>query len=97
MLTWEPLADLESGLAGFVVERDGEVLAKLPQDSHNPFGRPLFQKLQYSDTPTQPLVEPRFIDQAPKRGVKNVYRIRAVNTVGLESPLSAAVTASVTP
>jgi hypothetical protein len=73
------------------------VLAKLPQDSHNPFGRPLFQNLQYSDTPTQPLVEPRFIDQAPKRGVKHVYRIRAVNTVGLESPLSAPVTASVTP
>jgi len=96
-LAWEPLADLESGLAGFVVERDGEVLAKVPQDPKNPFGRPLFQNLQYSDTPTQPLVEPRFTDPAPKRGARHVYRIRAVNTVGLESPPSAAVTVSVAP
>lgn len=96
-LAWEPLADLESGLAGFVVERDGEVLAKVPQNPKNPFGRPLFQNLQYSDTPTQPLVEPRFTDPAPKRGARHVYRIRAVNTVGLESPPSDAVTVSVAP
>lgn len=96
-LTWEPVADLESGLAGFVVERDGEVLARVPEDPKNPFGRPLFQSLQYSDTPTQPLAEPRFTDAAPGRGRKHVYRVRTVNTVGLESPPCDPVTVAVGP
>ena len=30
-LTWEAEADLESGLAGFVIERDGEFLANCPE------------------------------------------------------------------
>jgi poly(3-hydroxybutyrate) depolymerase len=87
-LVWEAEADPESGLAGFVVERDGTTLAKVPERPVNPFGRPLFQNLQYSDTPTQPLVEPRFVDSAATPGMKHVYRVRAVNTTGLESPPS---------
>jgi hypothetical protein len=96
-LSWEPVADLESGLAGFVVERDGNVLATVPAEAKNPFGRPLFQNLQYSDTPTQPLAEPRYTDTTAKPGVKHVYRVRAVNTVGLESAPSPPVTASLAP
>ena len=61
-LTWEAEADPESGLAGFIIERDGKELAKLPEQGKNPFGRPIFQNLQYSDTPTQPLVPLRFAD-----------------------------------
>lgn len=87
-LVWEAEADPESGLAGFVVERDGTILAKVPEQPVNPFGRPLFQNLQYSDTPTQPLVEPRFVDSSATPGMKHVYRVRAVNTTGLESPPS---------
>jgi hypothetical protein len=87
-LVWEAEADPESGLAGFVVERDGTALAKVPEQPVNPFGRPLFQNLQYSDTPTQPLVEPRFVDSSATPGMKHVYRVRAVNTTGLESPPS---------
>jgi hypothetical protein len=71
-----------------VVERDGTTLAKVPEQPVNPFGRPLFQNLQYSDTPTQPLVEPRFVDSSATPGMKHVYRVRAVNTTGLESPPS---------
>ena len=56
-LTWEAEADLESGLARFIIERDGKFLAHVPERGKNPFGRPLFQNLQYSDTPTQPLVQ----------------------------------------
>lgn len=84
-LSWESEADLESGLAGFIVQRDGEFLAKVPEEAKNPFGRPLFQNLQYSDTPTQPLVPMQFTDETAKPGTNHVYQVIAVNTVGLQS------------
>lgn len=84
-LTWEADADLESGLAGFIIERDGKFLAKLPEQAKNPFGRPLFQNLQYSDTPTQPLVAMRYSDTSATPGATHTYRVIAVNTVGLKS------------
>jgi hypothetical protein len=46
MLTWEAGADVESGLAGFVIERDGKFLASVPEQGKNPFGRPVFHNLQ---------------------------------------------------
>jgi hypothetical protein len=85
-LTWEAEADLESGLAGFIIERDGQFLAKLPEQGRNPFGRPIFQNLQYSDTPTQPLIPMQFTDAKAEAGVSYTYRVIAVNTVGLKSP-----------
>ncbi len=84
-LSWEAGADLESGLAGFIVERDGRFLANVPEHGTNPFGRPIFQNLQYSDTPTQPLVPMRFTDTRPEPGKKHSYRVFALNTVGLKS------------
>jgi hypothetical protein len=84
-LTWEAEADLESGLARFIIERDGEFLANLPQQGKNRFGRAIFQNLQYSDTPTQPLVPMHFTDTETDPGRKHVYRVIAVNTVGLKS------------
>jgi hypothetical protein len=91
-LTWEVEADLESGLAGFVVERDGQVLAAVPEQGKNPFGRPVFQNLQYGDTPTQPLVPMRFTDAKAEPGKRHTYRVIAVNTVGLKSKPSAEAT-----
>lgn len=88
-LSWEADADLESGLAGFVIERDGQVLATLPEQGKNPFGRPVFQNLQYSDTPTQPLVPLRYTDAKAEPGKKYVYRVMSVNTAGLKSAASA--------
>lgn len=85
VLTWDAEADLESGLAGFVVERDGKPIAKLPAEPKNPFGRPVFQNLQYSDTPSQPLVRMQFTDGTAEPGRAHRYRIVAVNTVGLSS------------
>ena len=87
-LHWEQEADLESGLAGFIIERDGAPLATLPEKPKNPYGRPVFQNLQYSDTPTQPLVPLRFTDTAATPGRRHAYRVRALNTAGLESPPS---------
>ncbi len=84
-LTWEAAADLESGLASFIIERDGEFLANVPEKGKNPFGRPIFQNLQYSDTPTQPLVPMSFTDESPVPGKTHQYRVIAVNTVGLKS------------
>jgi pimeloyl-ACP methyl ester carboxylesterase len=92
-LIWEAEADLESGLAGFIIERDGQFLANVPEQSKNPFGRPVFQNLQYSDTPTLPLVPLRFTDTKTEPGKKHVYRVIAVNTVGLKSRSSAEASA----
>jgi pimeloyl-ACP methyl ester carboxylesterase len=85
-LTWQAEADLESGLASFVIERDGQFLAKIPETAKNPYGRPLFQNLQYSDTPSLPLVEMRFTDATTEAPATHHYRVIAVNTVGLKSP-----------
>ncbi len=84
-LTWEAEADMESGLAGFVIERDGQFLAHFPEQNKNPFGRPVFQKLQYSDTPVQPLVQMKFTDPNPESGKVHNYRVVSLNTVGLKS------------
>lgn len=84
-LTWEAEADLESGLEGFIIERDGQFLANVPEKAVNPFGRPIFQNLQYSDTPTQPLAVMRFTDATAEAGKTYRYRVIAVNTVGARS------------
>ena len=86
-LTWDAEADLESGLASFLIERDGKIIASVPEAGKNPFGRPLFQNLQYSDKPSMPLVPMRYTDA--KAEAKHAYRIVAVNTAGLKSKPSA--------
>jgi hypothetical protein len=88
-LTREAEADLESGLASFLIERDGKFLAKVPEQAKNPFGRPIFQNLQYGDTPTQPLVQMRYTDTKAEPGKKHTYRVIAVNTMGSKSMPSA--------
>ena len=84
-LTWEAEADLESGLASFIIERDGQFLANLPEQGKNPFGRTVFQNLQYSDTPPQPLAKMRYSLDKAEKGSNHQYRVIAVNTVGLKS------------
>lgn len=84
-LTWEAVADLESGLQAFVIERDGQPLAQVPEKPLGRFGRPLFQTLSYHDTPEKPLPEMRFVDKSAKPGAKHEYRVLAINSVGLKS------------
>lgn len=84
-LTWRAEADVESGLAGFLVYRDGKLLSRVPEKGKNRFGRPIFQNLLYSDTPTQPLVRMRFVDPQATSGKRPTYRVVAINTVGLKS------------
>lgn len=83
-LSWKAHADLETGLAGFVIKRDGEVVAELPEKNKNPFGRPLFQGLLYSDTPRLPLEKMEFLDPNPAKSVES-YEVISKNTVGLIS------------
>jgi hypothetical protein len=84
-LNWSADADLESGLARFIIRRDGKFLSNVPKQSKNRFGRPIFQNLQYSDTPTQPLVPMQFTDTTAEPGKQHTYSVVAVNTVGLKS------------
>jgi hypothetical protein len=87
-LTWDAEADLQSGLQHFIIERNDNELATIPETPKNRFGRPVFQGLQYSDTPEQPLVEMQFTDSSAQPGQRYSYRVIAVNTVGLRSPAS---------
>jgi len=80
----EAEADFESGLASFIIRRDGEIVARLPEAPIGRFGRPLFQTMSYHDTPEQPLPEMRLVVPAGE-GTEAVYEVIAVNGVGLES------------
>jgi pimeloyl-ACP methyl ester carboxylesterase len=92
-LTWQAEADMESGLAHFIIERDGEFLARVPEQPENRFGRPIFQNLQYSDTPTQPLVAMQYQDVTAQSDRQHEYTLFSVNTLGLRSKPSRAVAA----
>lgn len=92
-VSWDAEADFESGLQGFIVERDGKEIARLPEKPMGRFGRPLFQRMSYHDTPEKPLPEMRFLDRTATPGAKHSYRVLAVNSVGLKSkPSKAAAT-----
>lgn len=83
-LHWRADADLESGIAKFIVMRDGKFLAEVTGNGKNHYGRPLFQNLQYSDTPVQPLAKMEFTDITAGEQAHD-YEIITVNTVGLKS------------
>lgn len=92
-IVWDCDADLESGIACFVIERDGKEIGRIPEKSNNPFGRPIFQGLQYSDTPPQPLTLMRFDfkqqeGQDAKPNLNNIT-VHSINTVGRSSAKTA--------
>ncbi|EMI28849.1 hypothetical protein [Rhodopirellula europaea] len=89
-LDWIAEADVESGIQKFIILRDGGFLAEVGGRGKNRFGRPLFQNLQYSDTPVQPLAKMEFVDRTAEPGVDHDYSVVAVNTMGLESKPSPA-------
>ena len=84
IVTWTAEADLESGLAGFIIRRDGQEIARIPENNKSPYGRPIFQKNSYSDTPSQPLAQMQFSDSAAPAG-EHKYEVIAINTAGIES------------
>lgn len=86
VLTWQADADFESGLGGFRIERNGETIARLPEKQMSRYGRPIFQVMNYSGTPNQPLAMMRMIDSAVLASKRCEYRVFAFNSVGVESP-----------
>ena len=84
-LTWDAAADLESGVASFLIERDGVEIARVPEKPAGTIGRQVFQKTNYGDTPTPPLAEMRFADPAAPPGGPHTYRVLTLNSVGLKS------------
>jgi hypothetical protein len=87
-LDWAADADLESGLKGFVVLRDGQEIARLPEKPVGRFGRPIFQTMSYHDTPEAPLPALRYVDRTAGPGRRD-YRILSLNASGLKSGPSA--------
>jgi hypothetical protein len=84
-ITWEAEADFESGIRNFIVLRDGQELAQVPQNPVGKFGRPLFQSMTYHDTSAQPLPQMRYVDASAKPGETHTYAVITVNSVGLKS------------
>ncbi|MFN0197885.1 MAG: FG-GAP-like repeat-containing protein [Planctomycetaceae bacterium] len=84
-ITWDADADFESGIAAFIIRRNGQELASYPAESRGRFGRSLFQGMSYHDTPDRPLLPLRFVDKTATTGEKYSYQVIAVNGVGLKS------------
>jgi alpha-L-fucosidase 2 len=84
-VTWKADADFESGIRNFIVLRDGQELAQVPEKPVGKFGRPLFQSMTYHDTPSQPMPEMRYPDASAKAGEMHYYNVKTVNSVGLAS------------
>jgi hypothetical protein len=84
-ITWDAETDFESGIQQFIIIRDGEELAKVPEKPIGKFGRPLFQSMTYHDTPSQPMPEMRYLDASARPGETHTYSVITVNGVGLRS------------
>ena len=91
-ISWSADADFESGVRCFIVMRDGEKLAQVPENPVGQFGRPLFQSMTYHDTPKQPLAKMEYLDASAKTGEKHTYAVVSVNSVHLSSEPSAPAT-----
>ena len=65
---WSAEADFESGIRQFIILRDGQELAGVPQTPVGKYGCPLFQSMTYHDTPSQPMPEMAIGTPPPKPG-----------------------------
>ncbi|WP_245958185.1 hypothetical protein [Roseimicrobium gellanilyticum] len=92
VITWDAEADFESGIAAFIIERDGKEIGRVPEKPSGSIGRPIFQKNGYSDSPSPPLAEMRYKDIGAEAGKKHSYTVRTVNSTGVSSSPSGAAT-----
>lgn len=84
-ITWEADVDPESGLAAFIVLRNGKEIGRVPSEPNTRFGRPLFQGNTYHDTPAFEYPAMEFVDTSGNSGG---YQVIAVNSAGLRSAAS---------
>lgn len=83
-LTWQAKADFESGIGGFELLYDEQLIASIPKDSKSRFGRPLFQRMSYHDTPEAPIPTMSFVDSNTSRHPSG-YSLRTINSAGKKS------------
>jgi len=91
VVTWDAVADFESGIRAFIVLRDGKEVAQIPEKPVGRFGRPLFQTMSFHDTPEPNPPAMRYEDPSPGEGLHE-YRVVVVNGAGLKSAPSAPAT-----
>jgi hypothetical protein len=70
---------------GFIVLRDGQELAKVPEKPVGKFGRPLFQSMTYHDTPSQPMPQMRYVDVSAKAARNADYALSRRDLVEWET------------
>jgi len=90
-IAWNADADFESGIRCFIVLRDGQEVAQIPETPVGKYGRPLFQSMTYHDTPAQPMPQMRYLDTEAKAGKGHTYAVVTVNSVELKSEPAPAV------
>jgi hypothetical protein len=89
-ITWNADVDFESGIAGFIIVRDGKALARLPQNPPTKvFGRPLFQGISHGDTPDSLNTPMRYLDTTAKPTEKHIYTLITLNGMNTPSDPSA--------
>lgn len=91
LLSWECEADLQSGISHLILLRQGKPMAEVRATGNHPFGRQILQGLQYSDTPTLPLIPSTYAITDFSIGTEKEYQLIAVNTAGLQSPPTTAL------
>jgi hypothetical protein len=94
-IVWEADADIESGIGGFIVLRDGQELAALSPKTpaRGRYRHPLFQGLSFHDTPDDPKRAMRYVDTTASSDNKSVYTVIELNGTGIPSQLSAPASA----
>jgi hypothetical protein len=91
VLRWRALADFESGIRQFIIYRNGQGLARYPEEVNSQTGYPQFHPITYHDTPPRNVPEMRYIDKTVRPGTRVSYAVSMINGIGLESPRSAAM------
>ncbi|QDU41328.1 Carboxylesterase NlhH [Maioricimonas rarisocia] len=84
-ITWTARPDWESGIRGFRIYRDGRPIAMVTSEAPRRFGIEQFQQLSYHDTPTPPLPEMVFVDDAELSAEVHRYGVVTINGYGLGS------------
>jgi len=90
VITWNADADFESGIRQFVIYRDGKEIGRVAEIPFGQYGRPLFQSMNFHDTPVKPLAKMTYNDYVTKPGEKHSYTVVSINSVGLLSKPSKA-------
>ncbi|MEO0332258.1 MAG: fibronectin type III domain-containing protein, partial [Bacteroidota bacterium] len=88
-LSWEATPDWESGIKTFRVYRNGELLP--PYTTASPKegeSTEYFRKPNYSDTPSPPLAEMKYVDTSAQPNETYRYQVSLVNWGDLESDKS---------